>query len=1645
MPVHEQRSEVIPPKSPADGRSTTKAADNTKMTERDKIGNLIKKLVAYAKKQLPEDKASLICKFIKLYFSHASYPDLEDRSIADLYGLVMSHWELMSKRQSGEVKLRIFNPVYEEDGWQSTHTIIQVVVEDMPFVIDSIRMETTRRNLAMHMMIHMGGMRVERGKGGNISGITAYSTEKKKAEVESPIYMEIDRQTDPDVLKQIEENLYRVLEDVRLAVSDWQDMQTRMRETIQYLQSTSLPQDPEEVKEVIAFLEWLLNDHFTFIGARDYSVVGEGESIALKLEAGSGRGVLRDETDSQMFRQLSELPEQAREMMLSVEELVIISKTNTRSTVHRDTHTDYIGVKLFNEKGEFTGERRFIGLYTSTAYNSDPRAIPLLRKKVAKVLAQSTLPVRSHAGKDLTHILATLPRDDLFQAPIDELTRLTIGILHLQERRRVRLFLREDAYGRFISCLVYIPRENFDTDLVERIKQILQEAFSGVEVNWTSDFSVSVLARIHYVVRIDPEKRLDFDVAAIEEQIVEAAQSWLDGLRDGVLDYFGEERGNELFTFYRNAFPAGYREVFAPRNAVYDIVHIEKLNDADPLSMSFYRPPGAPSDVISFKLFHLGSTVPLSDALPLLENMGLRVVGETPYLITLGDGRSVWINDFSMTYAKEPTFEVDQVKSIFQDAFKSTWLGLAESDEFNRLVLEAQLTWREITVLRAYVKYLRQTGFTFSPQYIAETFVNNPNIAKLLVEIFKARFDPEQVEEAQERVERLEGLFHKRMDDVVVLDEDRILRRSLDVILATLRTNYFQIDEQGHYKPYLSFKLNPEVIPDLPLPLPAYEIFVYSPDFEGVHLRMGKVARGGLRWSDRREDFRTEVLGLMKAQQVKNSLIVPAGAKGGFVAKNLPVDATRDMILQEGINCYRGFINGLLDVVDNLVDGKEVHPANMVCYDGFDPYFVVAADKGTATFSDIANSIAKEKNFWLGDAFASGGSAGYDHKKIGITARGAWVSAERHFQELGINVNEAQIKVVGIGDMSGDVFGNGMLLSNNLKLVAAFNHQHIFLDPNPDPRTSFEERIRLYNLPRSGWDDYNPELISKGGGVYRRSVKAITLSPEVRKLLDIDREVMVPNELIRAILCSSVDLIWNGGIGTFVKASDESNDVVGDRTNDNIRVNGNELNTRVVCEGGNLGLTQLARVEYELNGGKINTDFIDNSAGVDCSDHEVNIKILLNKVVNDGDMTEKQRNALLVRMTDEVAHLVLQNNYHQNQAISLAAYLSPTYLPLLMRYIDELDERGKINRELECLPDEKILTERRSNHLGLTRPELSVLFAYSKIILEEEIRNSDLFEEDYLKKFVCNAFPTPLRKRYTNLMLDHRLSHEIISTQLSNRLVSEMGIAFVYQMHDETGAPSSTIVKAWAAARKIFHLDTLYADIESLDYAVDATVQLKMYEEVVRLVRRTTRWLLRNRRDRLDIEGTIDYFGVSVDELQKRMPKLILGSDRAGMEERRDALIAANVHAPTAQKIACTQPMYHTLNIIEASNASGVDLHEVAQIYFILVDRLDLLWFRDRVNAYALDTRWAVLARAAYKGDLDWIQRQLTMGVLKLAAKTTDMNRRVDEWYEKHTALIERWQRILTELKGAELDDFAILSVAVRELTDLAQAGNSDN
>ncbi len=1529
--------------------------------------------------------------------------------------------------------MRVYTPQLEEHGWSSTHTVVEIVNDDMPFLVDSVGMELNRLGSGVHLIIHPV-VRVRRGEDGQLLEVLPHDAQAADCALESFIHAEIVRETDPEHLGQVRGGLGRVLGDVRAAVEDWRTMVERGREIVADFDASPPPVDEEDLAETKALLEWILDDHFTFLGYHEYDLVTEDGEEALRRVPGTGLGILRD---SARGPGLVKLPREAQGIAREKDPLVL-TKANSRATVHRPSYLDYVGVKRFDESGEVVGERRFLGLYTSTAYSARPDEIPLLRRKARRVRERSGLPPGSHADKALVEILETFPRDELFQISDDDLFEIALGILHLGERQRVRLFLRRDRFGRFLSCLVFVPRDRFNTQARQGIQRILHEAFNGVSVDYNVRLSESVLARLHYVIYTRPGTVLDYDVRAIEARLVEATRTWVDDLLDALVEHLGEERGTELFAQYRDAFPPGYCDDFTPPAAVLDIQRMERLDPEGDLEMTLYRPLEAADDFFVLKLLRSGQPILLSDVLPLLEDLGVKVYDERPYEIDRAGPVDAWIYDFGLTSEDGP-IDLDAVGEGFKDAFAQAWRGEIEVDGFNRLVLRAGLTWREVAMLRALAKYLRQAGGTFSQAYMEQTLAGHAEIVRKIVQLFRIRFDPAREEGRDAEAAGLATLVEEEIDAVPSLDEDRILRSFLRLVQATLRTNYFQRDAEGRPKPYISFKLDPALVPDLPAPRPQYEIWVYSPRTEGVHLRGGKVARGGIRWSDRREDFRTEILGLMKAQMVKNAVIVPVGAKGGFVVKQPPTD--RDALREEVVECYRTLMRGLLDVTDNIVGGETVPPVDVVRYDDDDPYLVVAADKGTASFSDVANGIAGEYGFWLGDAFASGGSAGYDHKAMGITARGGWESVKRHFRELGVDVQTTDFTAVGIGDMAGDVFGNGMLLSRHLRLVAAFNHEHVFLDPDPDPETSYAERERLFALPRSSWADYDPERISAGGGVFPRSAKSIPLAPEVRRRLGVEAEALTPNELIHAILTAEVDLLWNGGIGTFVKASTESHLEVGDKANDALRVDARDLRARVVGEGGNLGFTQRARVEYALAGGRILTDAIDNSAGVDCSDHEVNIKILLGDVVATGDMTEKQRNELLVEMTDDVARLVLRNNYRQTQALSLASRQAPSMLGVHARLIQHLEQSGRLTRELEALPSEDVLAERGAARGGLVAPELAALLAYAKIELYDSLLASDLPDDEYMANELVRYFPRVLSERFRDRMDGHRLRRELIATYVTNSLVNRAGITFSFRLAEETGAELADIARAYTVAREVFDLRTLWTSIEELDSSIAADVQLDLLLEGRKLVERATRWLVRSRPRPLEIAAEIEYFSPGAALLSETLGGLLHGTDRAALEQTTAEYVQAGVPAELAARVAGLGAMFSALDIVEVAGVTGAPLEEVGAVYHGLGARLQLQWLRDEITALPRDNRWQTLARAALRDELYTVHSALAREALQAGPLELGADACVDAWAAFGRAGVDRALQVLTDIRTGGLSSLETLSVALREVRNLIRSG----
>jgi glutamate dehydrogenase len=1503
----------------------------------------------------------------------------------------------------------------------------------MPFLVDSINLALTQRALTLHFLAHPI-FAVTRDRSGTLQSVQPRGESAGKERLESFQHIEVDRIVDPAALESLRAQIERSMRDVRVACADWGKMQGALRLTAQDLSSGGARLDPSDLNEVLGLLAWMEKRHFTFLGYREYRLRGRKGRESLAPVEATGLGILRRghrRPQSQNRIRSIDIRRQSRSR-----DIVLVTKANLESTVHRPGYLDYIGIKSFDPRGRLIGERRFLGLWTSAAYNSNPREIPLLRHKVSQVEEHFALAPDSHDGKALQHILESFPRDELFQAGVAELTRIVAGIFGLQERPRVRVLLRRDAFRRFVSCLVFVPRDKYNTQVRQRIETVIREAFFASSMESQVQIAESNLARIHMVARTNPGEDLRIDADALERRVAAAVRSWSDAFRTALLARFDEAYALQLFDKYCQAFPAAYTEDFPGDAAALDVSFLETV-EKEParLHLDIYRPEPRRKDRLFLKIFRSQDAIPISDLLPMLENMGLKVIAERPYELEFSKQRRAWIQDLELVMQSAAMMQFDALERDIKSAFTAVWTGRMDSDAFNQLTLIAGVPWRMVTVLRAYCRYLLQTGLPFSQGYIAQVLVNHAAIAKSLADLFAARFDPAVPAPARQNASsRIDARIRSALEKVTRSDEDRILRALWNALTASVRTNAYQTGASGQFKDYLSFKLESRQLRELPLPKPLFEIFVFSPRMEGVHLRMGYVARGGIRWSDRREDFRTEILGLMKAQQVKNTVIVPVGAKGGFVVKRLPAESEAQQA--EVIACYRTLIRGMLDVTDNIVDDKIVAPPLVVRHDKDDAYLVVAADKGTATFSDIANAISEEYGFWLGDAFASGGSAGYDHKKMAITARGAWECVKRHFREIGVDIQSRDFTVAGIGDMAGDVFGNGMLQSRHIKLIAAFNHLHIFIDPSPDPARSFAERARLFKLPRSGWDDYSRRALSKGGAVFSRGAKSITLSREAQALLELPMQV-TPNEVIKAILRAHVDLLWNGGIGTYVKATFESNADVGDRSNDAVRIDARELNCRVVGEGGNLGLSQLGRIEFARRGGRLNTDFIDNSAGVNCSDLEVNLKILLNGAVRAGEITRAGRNRLLERMTDDVAALVLRNNTLQSLAISTSEFLSKDRLSESAFMIRALERSGDLDRALEYLPTEEEIAERRKAGEGLTRPELCVALSYGKIWLYRSLIHSNVPEDPYLSTELERYFPPPVQRRFAARLKRHRLRREIIATAITNSLINRMGPVFPVRAQDDTGADPAAIARAYSIAREVFVVRGIWAQIEALDNRIPAAVQYTAMNQTTRLLRHISYWLLENRRDDLDIERSVSRYGAKVEELFRELGNVIGVTEQARLGVLRSQLTQQHVPEPLAARIASLETLQCALDLVEVAMAARLRVGYTARAYFDIGERLGLTWVKEQIESLAAEGHWQAVARGTLRDNLYELQRKITRAVL--ACKGRDAGARVDRWITGHAAAVDALKRVVVDLRTGPPPDFATLSVALQAVRRLAQ------
>jgi glutamate dehydrogenase len=1565
---------------------------------------------------------------IRLYWRLVPDEELVGRSAQQLYETTCRHRRLAGQRLVGELKVELTNPADEG------HTTLSIVTDDMPFLVDSVTAALSSRGLEIHLVVHPQVV-VRREPLGKLLAVLP-DVEPDEADrgevVESWMTFEVDRQHDEAALADLRADIQRVLTDVREVAEDWPRMLARVRELCESLRSASLPVPEADLTDAVDLLSWLADEHFTFLGYREYRLRERDGEQVLAAEAGTGLGILR--SDQRQPRSLSSMAPEAYAKALE-KRLLIITKANSRSTVHRHAYLDYIGVKTFDDAGDVVGEKRFLGLFTAAAYVQSVAELPVVRRKVSEVLARSGLSPRSHSGRNLVSILETYPRDELFQATTDELYGTVMGVLRLAGRRQLRLFLRRDAYGRFISCLVYLPSDRFSTRNRLKIQEILLHRLNGVGLDYSTRVNEGQLARIHVVVRTDPANPpADLDADAVQRELADATRLWEDDFRVLLDRKLGDEQARYLYERYADALSQTYKDEHTPYEASKDLAKLELLDEPGELAMHLYRRRKNDDD-LRFKVFKLGEPMMLSALLPVLHSLGVKVADERPFEVRRDDG-TVYLYDFGLRPPRD-ALDMGTVRAKVENAFSAAWRGESEVDGFNELVLRGGLTWRQIVVLRSYAKYLRQAGTVFSQDYIQSTFLAYPGIATLLVALFETRFDPRiqlSTDDRNQHAEHLAEAIAEQLDEVASLDQDRILRSFLTLIQATLRTSFFQRGADGRPKPYVAYKLDPQRIDVLPKPRPSFEIFVYSPRFEGVHLRFGPVARGGLRWSDRREDFRTEVLGLVKAQMVKNAVIVPVGAKGGFVLKQAPTG--REDLQREGIACYQMFISAMLDVTDNIApDGSVVPPRDVVRHDGDDTYLVVAADKGTATFSDIANTIAVERGFWLGDAFASGGSVGYDHKKMGITARGAWESVKYHFREAGIDCQTTDFTAVGVGDMSGDVFGNGMLCSRHTRLIAAFDHRHIFVDPDPDPEISYGERRRMFDLPRSSWADYDTGTISPGGGVWPRTAKAVPVSPQMRAALGIADGVtsLSPPELMRAILTASVDLLWNGGIGTYVKARGETNAEVGDKSNDAVRVNGADLRCKIVGEGGNLGLTQLGRVEFARAGGRINTDFIDNSAGVDTSDHEVNIKVLLNRAMAAGELTEERRRALLFGMTDEIGAHVLRDNYDQNTALGCARAQPHALLPVHRRLLSSMERAGRLDRSIEALPSDEELAARYAAGEGLTSPEFSVVLAYVKIALEEELLADTLPDEDWTHRVLVDYFPSALHAEYGERMSDHPLRRQIVTTMLVNEAVNRGGTSFVYRAVEETGASASDVLRAYVITREVFGLSQLWRDLEALDNVAPAAAQTAAMLRIRRGLDRAVRWIVQNRRSPLAVADEVERFGAAVAGLLPQMADLYQGAEREAYAQHCKLLVDDGVPAELADRATRVLWGFGLLDVVEVAHLTGRDPNEVARVYYAMSARFRADEILDKISLLPREDRWQTQARQALRYDLYAALAGLTAEAVTSTDPARPAAERIDSWAERNATTIGRALAAIGEFESSRAD-LAALSVLLRQI-----------
>lgn len=1582
--------------------------------------------------------------FVEQLYKFAPTSDLRAYSAEDLCALAEDIFKFAENRPKGAPKVRIYNPSKKENGWNSEYTAIEIVNDDMPFLVDSITEEIKKHGLKIFGLLHPVTA-ITRTAKGELKEIESLENSKDNENAESVIHMQVSHISSNKTRDALEKDITRVLQAIKFAVNDWHSIIRKVNYVITefsssvegFAQTMSGGKQEEflsHADEIKEFFEWLKDNNFVFLGYVEYDFKGKNKTPT--LQAGSELGIIKL-GDEEMLPKGLGLPDNRLVISSRMENALEITKANKKSLVHRPVHMDYLVLRRFNEAGEIVGEHRFVGLFTSMVYYQSARNIPIIRKKIESARFKSGFSPSGHSGKALTAILEDFPRDEIFQINEDKLFETVMGIEMLSVRPKVKVFLRKDDFERFISCIIFLPRDSMSTAIRLKMEDILCAELKGTVSNNYTQITDSPLARLQVIIKTTPGNVPVYNIAKIEAKLEKAARKWTDDLFEELETRFGSKDFENIYSLYKDAFSVSYQNRFSAEDAYYDILQLEKVIKTNKISFDIYESLEGNFEIFEFKIYNPEAHVPLSQIMPLLANMGLDVVDEHTYESKPSHfSKSIWIHRFrfSVQGVKKP--RLWDIKDNFEQAIEKIWHGDIQNDALNKLILLSGLKWRDSVMIRAYGKYLQQSGFSYSQSYIQEALGTHFPVVKSLVELFYIRFDPSFKDNREVAEKQLLTKLEKSLSQISNLAEDRVIRGYIELMQATLRTNFFQKADKANFKDYMSFKFASAKISWLPKPRPYAEIFVYSARFEGIHLRGGRVARGGLRWSDRREDFRTEVLGLMKAQMTKNSVIIPVGSKGGFVVKTPTAGLSREEFMAEGIACYKNFLRGLLDITDNLVGGKTKAPKDVVRHDGDDAYLVVAADKGTATFSDYANSVAAEYGFWLDDAFASGGSVGYDHKKMAITARGAWISVTRHFSDMGIDIDRQDFQVVGVGDMSGDVFGNGMLLSKHIKLVGAFNHLHIFIDPNPDSAESFKERKRLFNLPRSSWTDYNPKLISKGGAVFERSAKSIKISPEMKKLFLIEKDNLTPDELIKALMLAPVDLLWNGGIGTYVKSRVESNESVGDRANDNLRVNGADLGAKVVGEGGNLGFTQLGRIEYAMTGGRLNTDAIDNSAGVDCSDHEVNIKIALGKAVEKSKLTTKSRNDLLEVMTEDVAQLVLKDNILQTQAITYAQLQGHSLLETQARLISSLEKTGGLDRGIEFLPTEDEITRRHSAGKGLTRPEISVVMAYSKLRLYESLLTSDLPDDGYYEQDLIRYFPAQLQKKYVEEIKTHPLRREIIATSVTNSIINRIGGSMFYLLREESGLSDADVARAYTVAREVFGLRDLWNDMTSMK-GVSLSVQKELFLEIQAIVERASLWFMRNMPLPINVAQAINDYSFGVKSLSTGLHKVLPASQKQVFEDRVVRHKESKVPDDLARAIAGFDAMAGACDIVQVSRACELPVEVVGKLYFEIGARLNLSWMRHIIRRISPHSYWQRISAKTLIDEIYDQQRRLTSDVIKYLCADNVCSAAIHSWTESNRLKIDRFDSFIADIKAQDEPDFSMVVVAIRKVKEI--------